>query len=53
MANEDDEGVEPIPTENLLGGLQGDDDGVVIIGTEWEQRSLDPLDPHELGEKKE
>ena len=38
MSETEDEGIEPIPTESFLGGLDGDDEGVVIIDTEWEQR---------------
>jgi hypothetical protein len=44
--NDDDEGVEPIPLDALLGGggrTDDDDyDGTVIIDTDWEQRGGDP-----------
>ena len=36
MSDVEDEGIEPIPTEDFLGTET--DDGIVIIDTEWEQR---------------
>ena len=40
MSELDDEGLDPIPTQDLLGGLPDDDQGLLSIETEQELRGL-------------